>query len=217
VLYVANLSNESADCFPAIVKRGKEHGALVAANPGPRQLSARGKAFLESLAAIDVLILNQIEADQLVPRLIARWGEGGPALSFPPGEQVPALAARGLVGGGFEMSIVAYLRALTELGPKYVAVTDGARGAFVASHKEIVFSPALESKIVGTAGAGDAFGATLTAYLALGYRLAEAVCAATANSASVVGHVDTQTGLLRRHELDQKVAAGQRAIRSWPL
>ena len=88
-LYVANLSNESADCFPAIVKRGKEHGALVAANPGPRQLSARGQAFLESLAAIDVLILNQTEADQLVPRLIPRWGEGGPALSFTPGEQVP--------------------------------------------------------------------------------------------------------------------------------
>jgi ribokinase len=56
VLYVANLSNESADCFPAIVKRGKEHGALVAANPGPRQLSARGKAFLESLATIDAAI-----------------------------------------------------------------------------------------------------------------------------------------------------------------
>ena len=217
VLYVANLSNESADCFPAIVKRGKEHSVLVAANPGPRQLSARGKAFLESLAAIDVLILNQIEADQLVPRLIARWGEGGPALSFPPGEQVPGLAARGLVGGGFEMSIVAYLRALTELGPKYVAVTDGARGAFVASHKEITFNPAPESKIVGTAGAGDAFGATLTAYLALGYCFAEAVCAATANSTSVVGHIDTQTGLLGRDELDHKVAAGQRAIRSWPL
>ena len=56
VLYVANLSNESADCFPAIVKRGKEHGALVAANPGPRQLSARGKAFPESLATIDAAI-----------------------------------------------------------------------------------------------------------------------------------------------------------------
>ena len=81
----------------------------------------------------------------------------------------------GLVGGGFEMSIVSYLRALTQLGPKYVAVTDGARGAFVGSHNEIIFSLALKSKIVGTAGAGDAFGATLTAYLALGYRLEEAV------------------------------------------
>ena len=132
-------------------------------------------------------MLNQIEADLLVPRLMARWGEGGPALAFPPGEPVPALAIRGLVGGGFEMSIVAYLRALTRLGPKYVAVTDGARGAFVGSRKEIIFTPARESKIVGTAGAGDAFGATLTAYLALGYRIDLAVSAAAANSASGVG------------------------------
>jgi ribokinase len=217
VVYIANLSNESADCFPAIVERAKKHAALVAANPGPRQLSARGQAFFESLAAIDILILNQIEADMLVPRLITRCGEGGPALTFSPGEQVPALAARGFVGGGFEMSIVSYLRALIELGPKSVIVTDGARGAFVGSHDEMLFSPALETKIVGTAGAGDAFGATLTAYLALGRGIDEAVSAATVNSASVVEHVDTQTGLLRRDELDRKTAAGQRALRKWPF
>ena len=103
-------------------------------------------------SAVDILILNQIEADVLVPSLIARWGEGGPALTLSPGEQVPPLAARGLAGGGFEMSIVSYLRALTQAGPKYVIVTDGARGAFVGSHDEILFSPALETKIVGTAG-----------------------------------------------------------------
>ena len=78
-------------------------------------------------------------------------------------------------------------------------------------------NPALETKIVGTAGAGDAFGATLTAYLALGRRIDEAASAATVNWASVVEHVDTQTGLLRRHELDQKAAAGQRPIIRWPL
>ena len=86
VVYIANLSNESADCFPVIVERAKKYGALVAANPGPRQLSARGEAFFESLAAIDILVLNQIEADLLVPRLIAHWGEGGPVLTFSPGE-----------------------------------------------------------------------------------------------------------------------------------
>ena len=77
VVYIANLSNESADCFPVIVSRAKAHGAVVAANPGPRQLSARGQAFLESLAAIDILALNRIEADLLVPSLVARFGEGG--------------------------------------------------------------------------------------------------------------------------------------------
>ncbi|HUI95109.1 MAG TPA: carbohydrate kinase family protein, partial [Xanthobacteraceae bacterium] len=100
VVYIANLSNESADCFPAIVGRGKAHGALIAANPGPRQLSARGQAFLENLPAIDILLLNRTEADLLVPNLVARAGEGGPTLELAPGEEAPALAARGLAGGG---------------------------------------------------------------------------------------------------------------------
>jgi ribokinase len=38
IVYVANLSNQSADCFPGIVSRAKAHDALVAVNPGPRQL-----------------------------------------------------------------------------------------------------------------------------------------------------------------------------------
>ena len=216
VVYVANLSNELADCFPAIVERAKKYGALVSANPGPRQLSARGGAFFESLASIDVLILNQIEADLLVPRLIVHGGEGGPLLTFSPGEEIPPLAVRGLVGGGFELSIVAYLRVLIKLGPRYVIVTDGARGVFVGSHDEILFSRALETKTVGTAGAGDAFGATFTAYIALGRSVEEAVWAATINSASVVEHVDTQTGLLKRDLLDQKIVAAQRSLRRWP-
>ncbi len=216
VVYVANLSNESADCFPDIVKRAKKYGALVSANPGPRQLSARGGAFFESLASIDILILNQIEADLLVPRLIVHSGEGGPLLTFSPGEEIPPLAVRGLVGGGFEMSIVAYLRALINLGPSYVIVTDGARGVFVGSHHEILFSRASETKTVGTAGAGDAFGATFTAYIALGRSVEEAVSAATVNSASVVAHVDTQTGLLRRSVLDQRIAGARQAVKRWP-
>jgi hypothetical protein len=88
------LSDKSADCFPAIVGRAKAHGALVAANPGPRQLSARGQAFLENLTMIDILMLNRSVADLLVPSLVARRGEGGPALPLAPGEEPPALAAR---------------------------------------------------------------------------------------------------------------------------
>jgi ribokinase len=219
LVYIANLSNESADCFPALVKRAKAHDALVAANPGPRQLSARGQAFLENLSAIDNLVLNRTEADLLVPSLVARAGEGGPTLALAPGEEAPALAARGLVGGGFEMGIAAYFRALTRLGPKHVVVTDGARGAFVASAAEILFAPALKLKVVGTAGAGDAFGATFAAYVALGQPIAEALRAATINSASVVGHIDTQSGMLRRDELDRRLAATppQPSIRRWAM
>jgi len=217
VVYIANLSNESADCFPAIVARAKGHGALIAANPGPRQLSARGQAFLENLPAIDILLLNRREADLLVPSLVACAGEGGPALPLAPGEEAPALAARGLVGGGFEMGIAAYFRALMALGPKYLVVTDGARGAFVGSAGQILFAPPLKSKVVGTAGAGDAFGATFTAYVALGRPIEEALRAAAINSASVVGHIDTQTGLMRRQALDQRLTEPEPCIRSWKV
>ena len=63
----------------------------------------------------------------------------------------------------------------------------------------------------GTAGAGDAFGATFAAYLAQGHRIDEALIAASINSASVVQYVDTQTGLMRRQHLDQKIASGHQS------
>lgn len=217
LVYLANLSNQSADCFPAIVARAKAHGALVAANPGPRQLSARGQAFLESLSAIDILVLNRAEADLLVPSLVARCGEGGPALILAPGEKPPALAVRGLASGGFEMGIAQYLGALARLGPRYVVVTDGAQGAFLGSAQEILYAPAVRSRVVGTTGAGDAFSATFSSYVALGRPADEALQAAAINSGSVVEYIDTQTGLLRREELDRRLAATsvQPVIRRW--
>jgi ribokinase len=218
IVYIANLSNQSADCFPGIVARAKASGALVAANPGPRQLSARGQAFIDSLPGIDVLVLNRIEADVLVPSLVARCGEGGGTLPLAPGEEVPALAARGLVGGGFEIGIAAYFRALARLGPKYVVVTDGARGAFVGSDEEILFAPAVRTKVVGTAGAGDAFSSTFVAFVALGRPVEEALRAATINSGSVVGHIDTLTGALRRPEVERRLAdLPPSLVRRWPL
>ena len=45
VVYIANLSNESADCFPAIVERAKKHAALVAANPDPGSFRPADRPF----------------------------------------------------------------------------------------------------------------------------------------------------------------------------
>ena len=75
LVYIANLSNRSADTFPLLIEKAKANGALVAANPGVRQLSARGTAFLEALSRIDILSINRTEAGILVPALIGRFGE----------------------------------------------------------------------------------------------------------------------------------------------
>jgi len=219
LVYVANLSNKSADCYPLIVDRAKARGALVAVNPGVRQLSARGGPFQDHLASIDVLSINRTEADVLVMSLVARFGEGGPVLPFPTNQPPPPLAARGLTAGGFAMSLVAFFRALREIGTKCVVLTDGRGGAFVAANDEIFFCPVFDADVAGTAGAGDAFSATFAAYVALRRPIEDALRAATVNAAGVVAHVDTQTGLLKRKTLEDHLctAADTLDVQRWPL
>ena len=56
-------------CYPYIIDKAKAAGALVAVNPGVRQLSARGGAFLESLGKIDILALNRQRRTRSFPAL----------------------------------------------------------------------------------------------------------------------------------------------------
>jgi ribokinase len=217
VVYVSSLSNESADAFPAIVERAKGQGALVATNPGVRQLSSRGGAFQETLRHIDVLGINRSEADALVPGLVARFGESARGLTAKPGEVLPRLAARGFIGGGHEMGMVDFFAGLNKLGPRYIVVTDGREGAFLGSPEAILYCPVLETKVAGTAGAGDAFNATFTAYVAMGRSAEEALRAATLNSGSVVNYVDTQRGLLPIADIDGRLAETMETlkVRRW--
>ena len=217
MVYVSSLSNELADAFPAIIERAKAQGALVATNPGVRQLSSRGSAFQETLKQIDILAVNRSEADVLVPGLVTRFGEGARGLAGKPGEQLPHLATRGFIGVGHEMGMVDFFAGLRKLGPRYVVVTDGREGAFVGTPEAILYCPVLETKVSGTAGAGDAFNATFTACMALGRPAEEALRAAAINSASVVNHVDTQTGLLPLQDIDRRLGETKAAleVRKW--
>lgn len=217
LVYVSSLSNESADVFPMIVERAKARGALVATNPRVRQLTSRASEFRDALARIDILGVNRSEADALVPGLVARFREGGKALPLAAGETPPRLLARGLAGGGHEMTLQAFFAAVGQLGPRFVVVTDGRHGAFLGTENAIHYCPVLPSKVAGTAGAGDAFHATFAAHIAQGRQPDDALRAAAINSASVVGYVDTQTGLLREADMADRLTRAQTdlVVRTW--
>jgi len=219
LVYVAGLSNQSADCFATVVEQARAQGAIVATNPGIRQLTARQGQFRDVIGSIDILALNRQEAGALVPWLVARAGEGGPPLEQQSPEVLPELARRGLVAGGFEMSLARFFMALRELGPTWIVVTDGREGAFVGGPAGVLHCPAPRVEVVGTAGAGDAFCATFAAYTAEAAPVELAVLAASANAASVVTRIDTQSGLLRREDLEARVKAlrGSLRLRSWKL
>lgn len=218
LVYISSLSNQSADCFPDLVMSAKKAGCMVAANPGIRQLTARGRAFLDTVGSIDVLLVNRAEANALVPALVAAAGEGGPSLPFGPDEDVPDLIRRGLSAGGFEISLPRFFQHLLRIGVGSIVITDGRRGAFVGAGGKIVHCPALQTDVIGTAGAGDAFASTFVALTALGWPLHRALKGAILNSASVVRYADTQSGLLTLAEIEERVAADRMMdIREWPM
>jgi ribokinase len=130
---------------------------------------------------------------------------------------LPRLVGRGLNGGGFRMTLRAFMAAVGSLGPHYVLLTDGLDGAYLGTREELLFCPALKVPVAGTAGAGDAFTSTFATFIALGGKPEHALQAATVNAASVVSHVDTQTGLLQRTEIEDRVAArvGEMAVQRW--
>ncbi len=216
LVHVASLSNELAERFPEIIGKAKAAGALVTANPGPRQLAARGRAFEDCLGKIDILSINLSEAEVMLPSLIARFGEGGSKIE---GTDLPKLAERGLNGGGFRMTLRAFMAAVHSMGSRYLLLTDGNDGAYLGTKDALMFCPALKVQVAGTAGAGDAFTSTFATFIALGGAPEQALRAATVNAASVVSYIDTQTGLLPRAEVEKRVAArsGEMPVQRWPL
>lgn len=217
LVYISALSNESADAFPAIVARAKAAKALVATNPGVRQLASRGSALQEQLKNIDVLAINAAEAGVMVPALVARVGETRACLHVASGPDQPRLAQRGFSSGTHDMSFASFFCAMRDFGPRYTVVTDGRHGAYVGTPEAIYHCPVLSTKVAGTAGAGDAFNSSFCLQLAKGAAPGEALRAGVINAASVVGHVDTQTGLLSGDELSRRAQdlASDLPIREW--
>lgn len=218
LVYISSLSNGSADCFPRIVRLACEAGAKVATNPGIRQLTSRAAPFLDALKDIDILSLNRVEADALVPLLIGRFGAAPEPARDQDDEGSPELFNRGLGSDGYHLSIEGFMRAVIRCGANHVLITSGSDGSYVAS-SDIHHCPVLPTTIAGTAGAGDAFASTFAAWLVKTGDICAAQRAATFNASSVIGFADTQSGLLAQNVAEQVLASrnGELPITSWPL
>ena len=102
-------------------------------------------------------------------------------------------------------NILELCKALHALGPKMVAISDGANGAYLYMNDELwhqkIYSsgtPPLE-----ITGAGDAFSSTFTAALALGKTPLEAFAWSLINPMSVIQQIGAQAGLLSREKLEE--------------
>lgn len=96
--------------------------------------------------------------------------------------------------------LLAYLHGL---GPQLVVITDSANGAYAFDGKKYYYMKAKSAKTVNTLGVGDSFASALTSALIYDKNLKEALSWGIKNSASVVGKIGAQAGLLSKKEIEK--------------
>jgi len=153
----------------------KHNRIKLSFGPGSYQIKEGLKAYGSLLKVTEVLILNREEGGRLLKIKNSLKSERD-------------LLAR-----------------LHGLGPRIVVVTDGPNGAYASDGKEFIFQAATKIPAKERTGAGDAFSTGLTAALALGKTLKEALRWGTINAESVTQQVGAQAGLLRAKELEKRV------------
>lgn len=85
---------------------------------------------------------------------------------------------------------------LFHLGPKVAVITDGPSGTYCFSGSKYLYMPIVPAPVVERTGAGDAFGSGFLAGYMKGKPLEECLKMGTVNSASVLGFIGPQAGLL---------------------
>lgn len=94
------------------------------------------------------------------------------------------------------------LMALSGLGPKVSVITDGGNGAYVFDGHKFLHCGIMPMDAYERTGAGDAFGSGFLSAVIKGKTVAEALVWGTVNSASVIGYVGAQKGLLKEEDME---------------
>jgi sugar/nucleoside kinase (ribokinase family) len=171
-IYLTSMSESFPPFYQKIVDWVKENSQIkLAFNPGSRQLRAGVESIRNVLSVSYIVYVNRKEAEGLT----------------------------GMEGShGKEKEL---LKALSSLGPKVPIVTDGANGSFVYDGQRFIKAGVLPVDAFERTGAGDAFGAGCIAALIKGKSFGEALLWGTLNSASVIGYIGSQKGLLKAEEM----------------
>lgn len=99
-------------------------------------------------------------------------------------------------------NIKSLMKYIYGLGPEIITVTDGENGAYVYDGNKYYFMKARSKKNVDTVGVGDAFASAFTSALIYNKNIKTALKWGINNSASVVGRVGAQNGLLSRRQIN---------------
>lgn len=97
------------------------------------------------------------------------------------------------------------IKALWDLGPKQVVMTDGGNGAYGFDGEELYHVPIFPAKLKEMTGSGDAFATGYIGALMDGLNVPGALMWGAVNAASVVESVGPQAGLLSKTQIQKRL------------
>jgi len=106
-------------------------------------------------------------------------------------------------------NIQSLLKCLHDLGPKIVVITDGPAGTYCFDGQDYLHMPIIAAPVVERTGAGDAFGVGFIGATMQNKSVSESLQWGTVNSASVLGFIGPQAGLLTKEKLPSWLARAE--------
>lgn len=177
-IFIGDLGGEWEKSLDDIISPVIKNGTQVAWNPRQSNIHENAGKIISVLKYCEILFLNKDEAIEIVSCANKSISEN----------QLNE-----------EAKLVEFLK---ELGPKMVALTDGARGAWIFNGEKLINVLALRvDDVCDTTGAGDAFSSGFLGAYMLGKKLEECAKWGIANSSNVVRHYGASEGLLNEEKI----------------
>lgn len=180
-VYLTSLGEDWLGAYYKTIDFVKKTKCRLAFNPGTLQIAAGKKNIENVLFVTDVLFVNKEEAAQISN------------FQFP------------ISNENDDKDIIKQLLiVLQKMGPKIVVITDGKNGSFaIDALGNVSKKGIIEIQVVEKTGAGDAYSSGFLSTLINGKSIADAMDLGTRNSASVIGKVGAQAGLLYASDLKE--------------
>ena len=176
-IYISSLSEHSLPFHLQLEGFLAKHPeSKVTFQPGTFQMNMGVEALKALYERTELFVVNKEEAERI--------------LKLTPHEEIPTL-----------------LKGLKTLGPNIIIITDGTKGAYSFDGNEMLVVPEYpdQKPPFERTGAGDAFASSVSAALAIGKPLREALLWGPINSMYVVQQVGAQRGLITREIMDENL------------
>lgn len=182
-VYLTSVGKEWKHVYKNVQELVSKTSCKLAFNPGSTQIHEGRESFRDILSLTDILFVNREEAEEIVYGAVQHTEN---ETNTP-----QALTAE-----------------LQKFGARVICLTDGERGSFVRTNTgEFLQEPIVKCTVVEKTGAGDAYASGFMGALLSEKSLQEAMLWGATNSASVIGRIGAQPGLLTKKQIIEKMNA----------